>query len=147
MSTNTIVPYAISGVLLLIGAGCAHGVVHWFLKARAMSRWPTVPGVVTSTWDSLDDGKILYDYQVGAKRYVGRRVFWFVGKSTADRTPQELTETYPPGSDVTVYYDPKSPKTSILEPWNRQNMWLALVFAVVFTAFGTAVLLAGLYNT
>ena len=23
---------------LLIGAGCAHGVVHWFRKARAMSR-------------------------------------------------------------------------------------------------------------
>jgi len=137
-------PTAISGVLLLIGAGCAHGVVHWFRKARAMSRWPKAAGTITSTWDSLDDGKIQYSYQVGAKRYVGTRVFWYVGKSSADRTPQELTETYPPGSAVTVYYDPESPKTSLLEPWNTQNMIVALVFFVAFTAFGAALLAIGL---
>ena len=142
-----IAPYLISGVLLTVGAGCAHGVVHWFRKARAMARWPTAPGTITSTWGSLDDGKIEYAYKVGAKRYVAHRVFWFVGKSTADRTPQELTETYPPGAAVTVYYDPGNASNAVLEPWNKQNMLVALVFSLAFTAFGLAFLALGLSRT
>jgi hypothetical protein len=131
-----IMPYVMVGVPLLIGAGCAHGVVHWYRKARMMSRWPTVPGVITSDWDTLYNGKIRYSYQVRGKQYVGRRVFWQTGESSADRSPQVLTETYPPGNAVTVYYDPRSPKTSVLEPWNRQNMYASLLFAIAFTGFG-----------
>ena len=127
-----IAPWVLAGGLFSLGALCAHGVYHWYRRERTMSRWPTAPGTITSTWDSLDDGKIRYSYQVGAKHYVGGRVFWSTGKSTSDRTPQELTEAYPPGSDVTVYYDPTSPKTSLLEPWNRQNMYGSLLFACAF---------------
>jgi hypothetical protein len=111
-----------------------------------MSRWPTAPGVITSTWDTLYDGKIRYSYEVRGKPYVGRRVFWHSGSSTADRSPQVLTETYPPGNAVTVYYDPRSPKTSVLEPWNRQNMRASLLFAIAFTGFGLLVYVVAHHN-
>jgi hypothetical protein len=148
-----IAPYVISGVLFTITAGCAHGVVHWLRKARAMSRWPTVPGTITSTWDTLETGRIQYSYKVGGRSYTGKRVFLYAagqsreGRATSDRTPQELTELYPPGAQVTVYYDPTHPSKAVLEPRNRQNLMASVLFMVATAAFGSIVLLAGLFNT
>ncbi len=132
-----IAPYAISAVLLLLAGGSAQGIFHWLRKSRAMSRWPTVTGKISSSWAVLDGERIKYDYQVGGRSYVGHRVSWSAGgSSTADPTAQELAEKYPPGKDVTVYYDPTHPGTAVLEPRNMANAGVSILFTIAFGFFG-----------
>ena len=123
-------PFIFAAVFLLLAGGCAQGIFHWLRKSHAMARWPTVPGRISSSWAVLDGERIRYDYEVNGRHYVGRRVSWRVGRgtSTADATAQELAERYPPGADVTVYYDPHRPATAVLEPRNLQNAAVAMVF-------------------
>ena len=58
------------------------------------------------------------------------------GTSTADSTPQEIAEKYPPGADVTVFYDPKHPATAVLEPRSMQNAATSLAFMLAFGFLG-----------
>jgi hypothetical protein len=143
-----IASYVIAGILLLIALGCAHGIFHWLRQARALSRWPTVPGKITSSWESLDTGKIQYSYSVNGRPYIGKRIVMnHAGKSTFDRTPQEITETYPPGATVTVYYDPKRPSAAVLEPLHVSNLAGSVVFAAAFGFFGVLVLSLALFRS
>jgi hypothetical protein len=139
-----IAPYVIAAVLLLTACGCLHGIVYWLWKARTMSRWPTVTGTISSSWAVLDGERIKYDYAVGGHRYVGHRVWWTVGRSTADPDLQELAEKYPPGREVTVYYDPAHPATAVLEPSSLRNAAMSTLFTVAFGAFGIVFLAVGL---
>jgi hypothetical protein len=132
-------PYVIAAVRLLLAAGCAQGIFHWLWKARTMSRWPTVQGNISSSWAVLDGERIKYGYAVGGHCYFGHRIALRPvggGTSTADPTAQELAEKYPPGSDVTVYYDPRHPASAVLEPRNMQNAVFASVLMFVFGFFG-----------
>jgi hypothetical protein len=76
------------------------------------------------------------------RHYVGRRIGYEVagGTSSADPTAQEITEKYPPGAQVKVYYNPTHPATAVLEPRNMQNARLSLVFTVAFGFFGVVFL-------
>jgi hypothetical protein len=132
-----IAPYVIAGVCLLLAAGCAQGVFHWWRLARAMARWPTVKGKIASSWSMLDGEPFKYDYAVDGRNYVGHRVFCSAGgSSTADATAQEIAEKYPPGADVTVFYDPKRPATAVLEPRSMQNAATSLAFMLAFGFLG-----------
>ena len=132
-----VAPYAIAAVFLLLAAGSAQGIFHWLRKARAMSHWPTVTGRISSSWAVLEGESIKYDYHVDGRTYVGHRVCWSPGgSSTADATAQELAEKYPPGRDVTVYYDPKHPSTAVLEPRNMRNALVSILFSIAFGFFG-----------
>jgi hypothetical protein len=64
------------------------------------------------------------------------RCSWGVRGGTAGPTYQELAEKYPPGGDVTVYYDPSHPATAVLEPRNMVDAAMSAVFTVAFGAFG-----------
>jgi uncharacterized protein DUF3592 len=136
-----IVPYAIAGALLLLAAGSAQGVFHWWRRARMMARWPTVKGKIASSWSMLDGEPFKYDYAVEGRNYVGHRIYWSAGgASTADATVQEIAEKYPPGAGVTVFYDPKRPATAVLEPRSMQNAAISLAFTLAFGFLGLAFL-------
>ena len=92
----------------------------------------------------LNGERVKYDYAVNGKRYVGHQVSWGPRGGTAEPTYQELAEKYPPGRDVTVYYDPKRPATAVLEPRNMRNAATSAVFTVVFGAFGVVFLVVAL---
>jgi hypothetical protein len=142
-----IVGYVIASVCLLLSCGCAQGIFHWLRKAFVTSRWPTVPGKVTSSWEVLNGERVKYDYTVNGRRYVGHQVSWGPRGGTMEPTYQELAEKYPPGQVVTVYYDPRHPATAVLEPRNLRNVVASAVFTLAFGFFGaaflTAVLLRG----
>ena len=141
-----IAPYIIGGVATLLSAGCAQGIFHWVRQAHTRSHWPTAKGTVTSTWNTLDGERIKYEYEVGGHHYVGRRIGYEVvgGGSSADPTPQELTEKYPPGAEVTVYYNPSHPATAVLEPRNMQNAKMSFVFTLAFGFFGLVFISLGM---
>jgi hypothetical protein len=86
----------------------------------------------------LDGERLKYEYEVGGRHYVGRRISYEVvgGTSSADPTAQELAEKYPPGATVKVYYNPSHPATAVLEPRNMQNATMSVVFMIAFGFFG-----------
>jgi hypothetical protein len=130
-----IAAYIVGSVCLLLACGCAQGIFHWLRKAHVTSRWPTVPGKITSSWDVLKGERVKYDYAVDGKHYVGHRVCWGPRGGTAEPTYQELAEKYPPGREVKVYYDPNRPTTAVLEPRNMRNLVTSAVFATTFGFF------------
>jgi len=134
----------VGSVFLLLALGCAQGIFHWLRKAHVTSRWPTVPGKVTSSWEVLNGERVKYDYAVNGKRYVGHQVSWGPRGGTADPTCQELAEKYPPGREVTVYYDPAHPATAVLQPRNLRNAAMSAVFTVAFGVFGVVFLAVAL---
>src|SRR3974390_1244334 len=142
-----IAPYIIGGVFLLLTVGCAQGIFHWLRLAHTRAHWPTAAGTITSSWNVLDGERLKYEYQVGGRRYVGRRIGYEVqgGTSSADPTAQELVEKNPPGAEVKVFYDPSHPATAVLEPRNMQNLRMSLMFAVVFGFFGLVFLGAAMH--
>ena len=135
-----IVAYVAGSVCLLLACGCAQGIFHWLRKSYVTSRWPTVTGKITSSWEVLNGERIKYDYEVNGKHYVGHCVSWGPRGGTAEPTYQELGEKYPPGREVTVYYDPKRPATAVLEPRNPRNLIFSAVFTVAFGCFGATFL-------
>ena len=135
-----IVAYIAGSVFLLLACGCAQGIFHWLRKSYVTSRWPTVTGKITSSWEVLKGERVKYDYEVGGRHYTGHNVCWGPRGGTAEPSHQELGEKYPPGRDVTVYYDPKSPATAVLEPRNPRNLVVSAVFTLAFGGFGVAFL-------
>jgi hypothetical protein len=66
------------------------------------------------------------------------------GPASYDATPQELVEKYPPGAEVTVYYNPKRCQTAVLEPRSMKHAAGAAVMAVGFGIFAFAFVTAAL---
>lgn len=95
------------------------------VQARSSLRWPSVMGTVTGsgtkTQSSLRGGPataadVRYMYEVDGKRFEGTRIsFGQYGTGDGGHARKEA-EKYPVGKPVTVYYDPNSPATAVLEP-------------------------------
>lgn len=75
---------------------------------------------------------IRYQYQVSGKNLEGKRVK-FGGQGGMTRVAAEqLVAKYPAGATVDIYYDPKSPAQSALEPRNKSSVVPHIVFLTVF---------------
>jgi hypothetical protein len=140
-----IAPWVFADIFGLLTLGCAQGIFHWLRKAWTMSHWPTATGTIISSWDVLDGEKLRYAYVVNGHRYVGHAVVVSAGgPSTMDATPQELVEKYPPGAEVTVYYNPKHCSTAVLEPRSMKNALMAAIMTVGFGMFALLLVAAAL---
>lgn len=90
---------------------------------------PDIPRKGDETNATVD---IRYQYQLSGKNFEGKRVK-FGGQGGMTRVAAEqLVAKYPAGATVDVYYDPKSPAQSALEPRNRSSVVPHIVFLVVF---------------
>jgi hypothetical protein len=128
----------------LLGLGClgafvlvfAAGGVYLIYRAvkstqesKASQSWPSTVGHVvearvresTST-DSDGDSQtryspyVKYEYDVAGRSYLGERlVFGPIATSPRPNKIQAVLGRYPPGTQVTVYYDPENPKDAVLE--------------------------------
>jgi Protein of unknown function (DUF3592) len=74
---------------------------------------------------------IRYQYQVSGKSFEGERIkFGGQGGMTGGMAAQLLAK-YPVGAAVDIYYDPKSPANSALEPRNKGSVVPHVVFLIV----------------
>jgi Protein of unknown function (DUF3592) len=128
--------------------------------ASASTRWPTVPGVITTSGvieeviedqGNSDKSRIRkihryqvdlrYAYQVEKRDFVGTTANW---GWTAIYGLRELAEKaagqYTKGQPVTVYYDPEQPGNAVLEPDSRQGSMAPLIFGAVSAVAGSAIL-------
>lgn len=103
--------------------------------------WLTVEGVITraEVWEyrfikhgsSLFGPCLDYQYAVAGKVYEGKaEVFGRTGARA------EVLKPYPPGSAITVHYDPQHPERATLSPGNRSWDYLALLLPLGLAVFG-----------
>lgn len=120
-----------TGVFLLFGVLLIVVGYRKFVQGQASNQWPSVVGQVVFTnvervWDtsSSDDRSdmnfrpiVKYQYKVGEQVFDSdqRDIAGSVHQTSDASKAQAEIERFPVGSPVTVYYDPKDPKTGVLE--------------------------------
>jgi hypothetical protein len=152
----------LGGFLTLAGAALLMFGISFLYTAIASRNWPTAAGTVqkvavVSELSSSGTTRaytyhytVTYDYKVDEQTYGGDRYSLGTG-STASKRYQERSKalttgkkTYPVGSAVAVYYDPKDPASAILEPGANFGTYVPLVMGLVTFPGGLALLMLSL---
>jgi hypothetical protein len=140
---------------LLIAGGTALVLFGgFFLKtAWGSHTWPSTPGEVediqTIRYTTGSNGStrtyrytITYEYRVEGQSYRSDR-FSLGSGSTASRSYDTSRaarragqEAYPPGSEITVYYDPADPTSTVLKPGANFGTYVPLTMGLLFLPSG-----------
>ena len=120
-----------------------------YKSGKTSQNWPSTEGVVLTSGVKTDLGKsddvepkyeaaVTYRYAVDGYEYTGEKVSFagqtFLKKGKAD----SLVTRYNKGKRVKVYYDPKTPHVSVLEPGTASGppfISIILVLIVLFFLF------------
>jgi len=120
-----------------------------YKSGKESLKWPATQGVILSSTVKTDLGKsddvdprytaaIAYRYTVEGYEYTGERVS-FSGQTFLDKSKaSSLARRYGKGLHVKVYFDPKIPHISVLEPGNASGspiISFLLVAIVTFVLF------------
>lgn len=115
-------PSVVGPGFILCGVGL---LLYWCVQAVRQVRsraWPSTTGVIKDAWVGVSSPRrqsqlrVRYSYQVDGKEYAAARI-WFLARPafTAAGAEEELRTRYPIGGEVTVFYDPTSPSTALLD--------------------------------
>jgi hypothetical protein len=124
--------------------------------ASASARWPTVPGIITTSGvieEAIEDQgnsdksfirkiyryqvDLRYAYQVGNRDFVGTTANWgWTDVFGLRELAEKAASRYSPEQPVTVYYDPEQPGNAVLEPDNRQGSLAPLIVAAICAVVG-----------
>jgi hypothetical protein len=125
-----------------------------FYLGWASTRWPRVTGHVRDSIVSVIElglrqgpsrlgsaASVSYDYEVRDRSFTGNRIrfgpeWWLLAGRDS--------RAYPPGSAVTVAYDPRSPHQSVLRPGITLSNALSLPIGIAFLVSGTTWLMRSL---
>ena len=120
-----------------------------YKSGKASQNWPSTEGVILASEVKTDLGKsddvepkykaaVTYRYAVDGYEHTGERVS-FAGQTFLKKGKAEsLVTIYNKGKRVKVYYDPKTPHISVLEPGTASGppfISIILVFIVLFFLF------------
>jgi len=114
------------------------------LEAYQSRTWPVVPGTITrsdistSTFDSdvMFSAEIRYVYTVDSQEMRGSRVSFSDLSSSDARRAERVITRYLAGSSVQVYYNPRDPLDTVLEPGFTPGLLLPLGLGAGFTLAG-----------
>ena len=153
MSKNKMA-YVITTVLALAGFSIIGYGLYCVHYGHASLAWPTCTGTVTDSevHRSRRSGgrsggvdtfrpKITYSYTVAGQQYTGNRYAIGDPASSGIREAQKIVGEHPVGSEVTVYYSPSRPGTSVLVPGVQPLARNLCIFGAVFSAIPLVVLL------
>jgi hypothetical protein len=141
------IPYLLGAFVCVAGAGLGFGGYRAKKKSAAVLAWPTAAGsldsaeVVTrrssgttskghSTTRVSYEPVVRYSYSVDGKEYKGRNIGMTTvsgGKGAAEKRVGNLKSE----KGLKVYYDPKDPKESYLDPKADGSVWLFFVGAAL----------------
>ncbi len=144
---------------LVVGLGiagrAAYSVVGDSWQGLASLRWSQTQGVVVQTGLDKWFGRggysfvrlVIYRYNVNGREFQNNRIGFPNQRVSGDESivMSQLNSRYPVGGPCTVYYNPKDPSQSCLEPGvNLFFMVFLGVFSVVFLAVGVLCALYGI---
>jgi hypothetical protein len=141
------IPYLLGAFVCVVGAGLGFGGYRARKKSTAVLAWPTAAGsldsaeVVThrssgttskghSTTRVSYEPVVRYAYAVDGKEYKGRNIGLTAisgGKGAAEKRVGNLKSE----KMLKVYYDPKDPKESYLDPRADGSFWLLFIGAAL----------------
>ena len=143
------------GIFAIVGFAVALFVGKPILdNAKASEHWPSVAGAIVSSevvTKRGDDGTmyaadVVYDYTVDGRDYKCSTLsFGGDYSSSSSSHAYEVTNKYPVGSEVRVFYAPEEPSTAVLEPGATWMSYLALGIGLVFLAVGLLVCVVPLF--
>jgi hypothetical protein len=120
-------------------------------EAIASKTWPKVKGVITiSRVDSrVKKGKttysshVEYEYSLNDQEtFYGHRIWIGQYSSNNQSEHKKNVAKYPSGAQVDVYYNPKSPESSVLEPGAVYSSYIAFGIGLGIAAIGGLLLIA-----
>lgn len=133
--------FAVIGILLTIFWG-----IPTARNAMESRNWPSVNGQITisdlSKNYNSDDGsimytaKVAYNYSVSGLPYTGSTVAFGDFGSSDPSHAGGIVSRYPAGKNVQVYYNPKDPKTSVLEAGSGWSSFMGLIVGIAFAIIG-----------
>ena len=128
---------------MLVAAGLLWWGVTTARNASVSRNWPAVPGTITVSQVTIstdEDGTTYYadvqfKYVVNDRWHTAATVNFGEYGSGSRSHADKIVARYPPGSPVTVYYNPDEPNTAVLEPgvtWGSYfNIFMALLFFII----------------
>ena len=135
------------GVLLVMGLVLGGIGLSRYQAGKASTAWPFVKAQITYSHASYHKGEpgseymptVKYSYTVTSKRYTGNRItasdVYEKSKSGAD----DILRQYPVGGQVSVYYDPENPGSSLLKVGVKQNIYIMMAGALACFFFAIAI--------
>ena len=146
----------ISIAVLLVAAGIWF-IIAFFLekiRAHAYAAYPTTDGVITSlemverkgitrttTWTP----KVVFTYKIGDQFFSGNRLT-FTRVVVEEKTAVKIRELFAAGNPVKVFYNPRKPTDSVLNPGGadlKNRLVLGVVLVLVGLALGFILLTNG----
>jgi len=108
-------------------------IYHDHKIAKASPSWPEVSGFIIESHitERVDDStqkpnslfarrvyvlSVKYQYEVNQIKHTGTKIGRYETQFTTEATAAEALRNFVAGTEVKVFYDPKSPKTSVLFP-------------------------------
>ncbi len=138
---------ALTGWVIII-AGALGLITALYERHRAArsAGWPTTQGeVVVSKVSKVGNPTSLlpayheyvqYQYSVGGRTYRSSTAGAYGGFYAGSKSSERLTNRYPVGLHITVYYDPKHPEQAVIEPGvGGFSSWLWVATTVLMLVF------------
>ncbi len=126
--------------------------VHGFnslLLAHASASWPITQGRIIHSEirsSSDDDGTtykpiVRFTYQVRGQEFRSNKVFFGDGDiyTSNIKYSRRITQKYPRGKNVKVFYHPSKPQQSVLEAGLNKKSFIQLTFGALFFLTGSGV--------
>jgi hypothetical protein len=140
-------------LFLLVGVSALLPGVNTLRNARISKEWPTTSGTITFSQVAIstdEDGTTYYadvrfKYVVNDRWYTADTVHFGEYSSGSGRA-EEIVARYPPESRVTVYYNPDSPQTAVLEPGVTIGAYLTILVALSFFIVPGIIIFVGIRN-
>ncbi len=137
---DTVIRFFIGLVFFLVAAGILWWGINTVRNASVSKNWPAVPGTITVSQVAIstdDDGTtysadVQFKYVVNDRWYTADTVnFGEYGSGNRSRA-EKIVARYPPGSQVTVYYNPDNPGTAVLEPGVTWGSYFGFLMSLAF---------------
>lgn len=138
----------VSGLLLCLGGYQLLRAWRNHVLAQRSQTWASVPGRIAGSYGQVDLRRgylprVSYWYTVNGMRYTGSRITF--GDAWLPISGfEDLRNRYPFGTAVTVYYDPKNPQHSALEPRAVNLAWACFLGTICLLLGGLLLLLLAL---
>lgn len=160
-SVRSILSWVFTGVgaiLAVAGIATLFAALKHAWEAAGSRRWPSVPGRIVSSdvthvsrkvqlGDELE--KLVHEHRVEIRYEFTLKNVLFSGidvgeapeQSTDERWAQARVAKYPKGAEVQVFYSPKDPTRSVLEPGIQAATWIPVLVALALILTGVAMVL------
>ncbi|MEK6936605.1 MAG: DUF3592 domain-containing protein [Nanoarchaeota archaeon] len=134
-------------IFLLVGSLLMYFTYSWILNGIESKNWPAVEGTILSSEfvsSRNSDNKpsysaeILYEYYIDNEKYLSNSITSSSGQSSSSSpgSAQRLVNEYTVPDKVKVYYNPKNPELSVLEPGFHPIDALPFSMGFVFALVG-----------